>query len=234
MSDKVSEANKSEQLRTEFNRWAESGKAESMQHEHWPITLPAIDLMRLKETDNVLDVGCGGGWLSRILAQRVPEGRVVGMDISDEMVRHAREANTDRDNAMFVVGSVDEIPWEAHFFDKMISVESSYYWPEPARGLKETYRVLREGGSAWILINYYRDNPYSHQWGKLLNLPTHLLSAEEWLQLFLDAGFSDSEYRFVPDPTPTPEVYTGRWFRDASELRAFREMGALLIYGTKG
>jgi SAM-dependent methyltransferase len=156
------------------------------------------------------------------------------MDISDEMVRHAREANTDLDNAMFVVGSVDEIPWEAQFFDKMISVESSYYWPEPARGLKETYRVLRDGGSAWILINYYRDNPYSHQWGKLLNVPTHLLSAEEWVQLFLDAGFSEAEYRLVPDPTPTAEVYTGRWFRDASELRAFREMGALLIYGTKG
>jgi SAM-dependent methyltransferase len=113
-------------------------------------------------------------------------------------------------------------------------VESSYYWPEPGRGLKETYRVLREGGSAWILINYYRDNPYSHQWGKLLDVPTHLLSAEEWVQLFLDAEFSEAEYRFVPDPTPVPEVYTGRWFRDASELRAFREMGALLIHGTKG
>jgi SAM-dependent methyltransferase len=233
-ADTVTEPTKSEQLRTEFNRWAESGKAESMQHEHWPITAPVLELMRLRDTDNVIDVGCGGGWLSRILSQRLPDGRVVGMDISDEMVRHAREANTDLDNTMFVVGSVDEIPWEAQFFDKMISVESSYYWPEPARGLKETYRVLRDGGSAWILINYYRDNPYSHHWGALLDVPTHLLSAEAWVQLFLDAGFSEAEYRLVPDPTPTPEVYAGRWFRDASELRAFREMGALLIYGTKG
>jgi SAM-dependent methyltransferase len=230
----VTQSDHSEKLRTEFNRWAESGKGESMQHEHWPITAPTLELMRLGETDNVIDLGCGGGWLSRILAQRVPEGRVVGMDISDEMVRHAREKNTDLDNAMFVVGSVDEIPWEAQFFDKMISVESSYYWPEPARGLKETYRVLRDGGSAWVLINYYRDNPYCHQWAALLDVPTHLLSAEEWVQLFLDAGFSETEYRLVPDPTPTPEVYKGRWFRDSSELRAFREMGALLVYGSKG
>ena len=230
----MTEPDHSEQLRTEFNRWAESGKAESMQHEHWPITAPALELMGVRETDNVLDVGCGGGWLSRILAQRVPDGRVVGMDISDEMVRHARQANTDLDNTMFVVGSADEIPWEAHFFDKMISVESSYYWPDPGRGLKETYRVVREGGSAWMVINYYLDNPYCHQWGKLLNVPTHLLSAEDWIQLFLDAAFSEAEYRLIPDPTPTPEVYQGRWFSDAAELRAFREMGALLIYGTKG
>ncbi|MGC1255775.1 MAG: class I SAM-dependent methyltransferase, partial [Candidatus Acidiferrales bacterium] len=79
------------QLREEFNRWAESGKGESMEHEHWPITKPAIGLMQIDPTDNILDVGCGAGWLSRILAQRVPQGRVVGMDISDEMIRHARE-----------------------------------------------------------------------------------------------------------------------------------------------
>jgi len=230
----LAETNKSEQLRVEFNRWAESGKGESMQYDHWPVSAPAVESMQLQATDNVLDVGCGSGWLSRILAQRVPQGRVVGVDISDEMVRHARQASTAVDNAMFVVGSVDEIPWEAHFFDKMISVESSYYWPDPARGLKETYRVLREGGSAWMVINYYRDNPYCHQWGALLDVPTHLLSADQWEQLFLDAGFSEAAYHFVPDPTPTPDVYTGRWFRDASELRAFREMGALLVHGTKG
>jgi hypothetical protein len=51
--------------------------------------------------------------------------------------------------------------------------------------------------------------------------------------MFCDAGFSDVAHKLIPDPTPTPEVYTGRWFRDAAQLRAFREMGALLIHGAK-
>jgi SAM-dependent methyltransferase len=221
------------QLREEFNRWAEAGRGEGMERDHWPITKPVLELMQIASTDNLLDVGCGSGWLSRILARGVPEGRVVGMDISDEMIHHARRASADLSNLVFIVGEVNEIPWEANFFSKAISVESSYYWPDPARGIREIYRVLREGGSAWILINYYRDNPYSFQWGEKLAVPTHLLSSTEWAALFEDAGFTEVSHRRIPDPTPTPAEYTGRWFRDAEQLRAFREVGALLVYGTK-
>jgi ubiquinone/menaquinone biosynthesis C-methylase UbiE len=220
-------------LREEFNRWADSGKGETMEHDHWPIAKPAVGLMQLTPNENIFDVGCGAGWLSRILAKRVPQGRVVGMDISDEMIRHARQASTGFVNLGFVVGGVGEIPWESDFFTRAISVESSYYWPDPAQGLSEIYRVMAGGGSAWNLINYYRDNPYCHQWGKILAVPTHLLSAEEWMGLFREAGFKKVAHFQLPDPTPNPEVYNGRWFRDAKELAEFRAIGALLVYGTK-
>ncbi len=215
-------------LRDEFNR-----SAEGMEEDHLPITLPVIEKMRLAPADNVLDVGCGAGWLSRRLALLVPEGRVIGMDISDEMVRRARGASVEHGNLLFIVGGADEIPWEANFFTHAISVESAYYWPNAAAGLKEIFRVLREGGSAWILINYYRDNPHCHQWGEKLAVPTHLLSADEWAALFRDAGFEDVSHERIVDPTPSPDVYTGRWFRDAAQLRAFKAEGALLVHGTK-
>ncbi len=227
------EAKRQEQLREEFNRWADAGRGEEMEHDHWPITKPALELMRIAPTDNILDVGCGAGWLSRILSRGVPEGRVVGMDISDEMIHRARRASVDFANLVFIVGEVDEIPWESNFFSRVISVESSYYWPDPAKGVREIYRVLGEGGSAWILINYYRDNPHSHQWGEKLAVPTHLLSGDEWGKMFRDAGFKDVAHRRIADPTPNPEVYTGRWFRDAAQLAEFRAIGALLIHGTK-
>jgi SAM-dependent methyltransferase len=221
------------QLREEFNRWADAGKGESMENDHLPIVEPVLALMRIAPDENVLDIGCGGGWLSRLIAPRLPDGRMVGMDVSDEMVRHARRNCAALDNCVFVVGGADEIPWEPNFFTKIISVESSYYWPDPAQGIREIFRVLREGGSAWIVINYYRENPYCHNWGELLAVPTHLLSAEEWKQLFRNAGFADVEHRFIPDPSPSPEEYSGRWFRDAAELKAFKKIGALLIHGAK-
>jgi SAM-dependent methyltransferase len=222
-----------ETLREEFNRWADSGKGESMEHDHWPITRPVLEWMQISPSDNILDVGCGAGWLSRILAKGVPDGRVVGMDISDEMIRHARQSSTGFTNLGFVTGGVDEIPWESDFFTRAISVESSYYWPDPAKGLAEIRRVLASGGSLWIVINYFRDNPHCHQWGKILTIPTKLLSAEEWKQLFRDAGFRDVAHRLVPDPTPNPGEYNGRWFRDAKQLAEFRAIGALLVHGTK-
>ena len=220
-------------LREEFDRWAEAGRGAEMEQEHLPITLPVLEKMRLAPTDNVLDVGCGAGWLSRRLAKLVPEGRVVGMDISDEMIRHARRASADFGNLLFVTGEVKEIPWQPHFFDHAISVESSYYWPDPAAGIKDNFRVLNDGGSARILINYYRDNPHCHQWGELLAVPTHLLSGDEWAELFRNAGFTNVVHERIVDPSPTPATYSGRWFRDAEQLRAFKAEGALLVHGTK-
>jgi len=220
-------------LREEFNRWAEAGRGEEMERDHLPITLPVIEKMRLALTDNVLEIGCGAGWLARRLAALVPEGRVVGMDLSDEMVRRARRSAADLENTLFVRGSVEEIPWEANFFARAISVESAYYWPDPGAGLREILRVLREGGSAWIVINYYRDNPHCHQWGELLGVAARLLAAEEWAALFREAGFAGVEYERIIDNSPVPETYNGKWFRDVQQLRAFKREGALLVHGRK-
>src|SRR5256885_16749262 len=89
-------------LHEEFNRWAEAGRGEGMEQEHLPITLPVLEKMRLAPTDSVLDVGCGAGWLSRRLAKLVPEGRVGGVGISDQMIRHPRRRSGELDNLIFV------------------------------------------------------------------------------------------------------------------------------------
>ena len=222
-----------ESLRDEFNRWAEAGRGDGMEKDHLPITLPVLVRMNLAPTDNVLDVGCGSGWLSRLLSEQVPEGRIVGMDVSDEMIRVSRRNSLHQDNILYVVGEAAEIPWEPNFFHHAISVESAYYWPDPAAGVKEIHRVLRPGGAAWILINYYRDNPHCHQWGPLLAIPTHLLSADEWADLFRAASFTHVAHERIADPTPSPDSYSGRWFRDAAQLRAFKAEGALLLHATK-
>ena len=227
------ESANNDQLREEFNRWAEAGRGEEMERDHRLIAEKTLALMQLAPEDNVLDLGCGAGWLLRTLAQRCPDGRVIGTDVSDEMVRRARKNCSDLDNVMVVAGACDEIPWQNNFFHQAISVESAYYWPDPARGIAEMFRVLREHGSAWVLINYFKDNPHCHQWGPLLAVNTHLLSADEWAQMFRTAGFVDVAHQRIVDDTPAPAVYTGRWFHDAAQLKAFRADGALLIYGLK-
>src|SRR5258708_1301655 len=108
-------------LREEFNRWAVAGRGEEMEEDHLPITLPVLDLMQLSSEDNVLDVGCGAGWLERLLSERVPEGRVVGMDISDEMGRRGRRNHVALENTMFVTDGAHEIPWDANFFTRGVS-----------------------------------------------------------------------------------------------------------------
>jgi ubiquinone/menaquinone biosynthesis C-methylase UbiE len=222
-----------ERLREEFNRWAEAGRGEEMEEHHVPIVEPTLALMDLRPSDRILDVGCGSGWLVRRLAALVPKGSVMGIDVSDEMIRRAQVASAAVPNAQFFRGTAEEIPAPPDSFTKALSVESAYYWHDPARGLREVFRVLRSGGSAWILINFYRDNPDCHQRQSHYQIPTHLLSAAEWQDHFTSAGFRDVSHRRIPDLSPTPKVYTGRWFRDAAQMRRFKMEGALLVTGTK-
>ena len=229
----MTDPSRTEEVRREFNRWAAAGQGEEMESHHLPIVLPMLPLMNLGVRETVLDVGCGAGWLCRMLASELRESKVVGLDVSDEMIERARAASTNFASLSFLVGGVDQIPSEDDVFTKVISVESSYYWPDPARGIQEIFRVLAPGGSAWILINYYRDNVHCHQWGKEYKISSHLLWADEWAGLFRQSGFTSVEHRRIPDDSPTPEVYTGRWFRNADQMRAFKSEGALLVHGIK-
>ncbi|HZP22504.1 MAG TPA: methyltransferase domain-containing protein [Terriglobales bacterium] len=226
-----------EQMRREFNQWAEAGKGEEMEHHHINITQQTLALMHLRPGQRILDLGCGAGWASRLLAQLVgggdPPGQVVGLDVSDEMIRRARATSTQFDNLLFVVGSALQIPWEEGFFDKVLSVESFYYYGDQDRALDELFRVLAPDGELYILINLYRDNAYSLRWVEELKVPVQVRSEQEYVELLKGHGYDDVRAMRVPDLTPTPDEYSGRWFKDAEELRDFKRIGALLLIARK-
>src|SRR5689334_10001497 len=77
-------------LRNEFNRWAQRGLGDTMESEHMWFAEEALSGMNISSADSVLDLGCGGGFACRLIATRSGElCRVIGIDVSDEMVRYA-------------------------------------------------------------------------------------------------------------------------------------------------
>jgi ubiquinone/menaquinone biosynthesis C-methylase UbiE len=227
-----------EKLQQEFNRWAEAGEGPKMENQHLGITEKAIRRMNLRPGERVLDLGCGSGWATRLLARLVadgPEGfgQVVGVDVSDEMIRQARAFSREFENIMYVWGSATQIPWEENFFDKMLSVESFYYYPDQERALAELFRVMAPKGGLFILINLYKDNPYSLQWVDKLKVPVHVRSAAEYVELLKKHAFENVEYAQIPDDTPTPDDYVTKSFHSLDDLKAFKRTGALLLMATK-
>src|SRR6202044_4052261 len=199
-------------LQQEFNRWADNGEGAKMERHHFDITEKTIHPMGLRPEERILDLGCGSGWATRLLARRagkVPpdSSPVVGVDISDEMIRQARDDSKEFDKVTFVVGSAAQIPWEENYFDKVLSVESFYYYSDQDRALDELFRVMAPRGKLFILINLYRDNQNSLQWVDKLKVPVQVRSEAEYIELLKKHAFENIEAVRIPDDTPKPADY---------------------------
>jgi SAM-dependent methyltransferase len=99
--------------------------------------------LEINVADDVLEVGFGGGaFLKAAIAKTA--ARVAGADVSAAMVARARRrlgAHAD-----IVAASVEALPFEDAAFDKAASVNTLYFWPDPAAGMAELARVIRPGG----------------------------------------------------------------------------------------
>jgi len=106
-------------------------------------------------SERVLEIGCGIGRMTRPLAQRFRE--VVGLDVSEEMVRRAREALDRFPNARAeVVNGIDLAGLSDASFDFVFSYLVLQHVPDPGivRGyLREIGRVLAPGGAFHVQVN---------------------------------------------------------------------------------
>ena len=100
----------------------------------------------------VLDVGTGPGRVPVIIGSRNKYVQVTGLDLSPDMVKIAarRAAKKGLKDVDFQVGNAMDLPFGDREFDLAISTLSFHHWKEPLAALDEIYRVLREGGEAWI------------------------------------------------------------------------------------
>jgi ubiquinone/menaquinone biosynthesis C-methylase UbiE len=220
-----------ERLRLEFNDWARAGRGESMERGHRPVGEQAIKRMRVGRDARVLDLGCGSGWATRLLAARVTEGRVDGIDISDEMIQLARESSIAFDNVGFRVASAEQLPFDDATFTHVFSMESIYYYANMLRALTEVRRVLADGGLFVAVVDLYRENEPSHQWIEQLKVPVQLLSIADYRQLLEKAGFVEIKDERLYDRTPVPTDYSGGSFSTREDLVRYREIGSLMLSG---
>lgn len=104
-------------------------------------------------TEKVLDAGTGPGALVREIARRIPQIQVYGVDLSEDMIRLAREqAQREQvgQRTHFDTANIAHLPYPDDFFDVAVSTISMHHWYELEQPLRELYRVLRPGGRLWV------------------------------------------------------------------------------------
>ncbi|MEM6704145.1 MAG: methyltransferase domain-containing protein [Acidobacteriota bacterium] len=114
----------------------------------WPPIM--ISTAAVEEGENVLDVGCGTGVLTRELVQNVgAAGRATGFDLSESMLGVARDRCPD---ATFEQGNVVDLPFDDGSFDVVISSFMLMFVPDPEEALREMRRVLEIGGRLVVSV----------------------------------------------------------------------------------
>jgi SAM-dependent methyltransferase len=114
-----------------------------------------LDWLALRPGLRWLDVGCGNGAFTEILAGRSDPQSVYGVDPSEEQIRYARERPV-ASIAQFSQGDAMALPFDEGRFDVAVMPLVIFFVPEPIRGVAEMARVVRAGGTVaaygWDLL----------------------------------------------------------------------------------
>ncbi len=156
-----------------------------------------VALSELKRGEVVLDLGSGGGLDCFLAAQRVGlGGRVIGLDMTPDMVRLAR-ANAKRlslDNVEFRLGEMERMPVESESVDVVISNCVVNLSPDKDSVFREVFRVLKPGGRLCISdIVTHGELPAEIRESLELwaGCVAGALDEDEYLQKICAAGFVD-------------------------------------------
>ena len=166
-----------------------------MNESHYEVTGWALSHWSINSDDNVLDIGCGGGMTLQRMSKEIKDGHLTGVDYSKVSVEESTILNIDniKSGKMNIIeGNVESLPFKDNSFDKIITVESFYFWPNHKENLKEVFRVLNNHGTFMLVADIYNKEGLSKEIldnVKLFNLfnPTK----EEFFELFSEAGFKD-------------------------------------------
>lgn len=126
-------------------------KWDKIRKDYYDETLKDIIIQKtnIKTGNTVLDIGCGTGFLTLGLAKAVGKnGKVIGIDISEEMMKKAEE-NLFRagvSNIEFKVGDAENIPLEDNSMDTVVGNMVLHHCPNPENAVKEMARVLKPNG----------------------------------------------------------------------------------------
>jgi MPBQ/MSBQ methyltransferase len=159
-----------------------------------PMRDKALQLGQLQETGiRVVDVGSGTGFNTEGIVKKVPPQQVTCVDQSPHQMSKAK-AKPELQGCTFLQGDAENLPLPSNSFDRYVSAGSIEYWPDPAKGIREAYRVVKPGGLALMIGPLEPANPMGRFIAELWML---FPKEEEYWLWFRDAGFEDLQVCYV-------------------------------------
>ena len=184
------------------------------------------DYAGIKKGDNVLDLGSGAGNDCFVARAIVGEnGRVTGLDMTEPMILKARQncAKLKFKNVGFVLGDIEEMPFDDKLFDVVISNCVLNLVPDKSRAFKEIFRVLKPGGH-FCVSDVVLKGALSDKMKKDAEMYTGCVSGasemNEYLKIVEDSGFVNVKVHKQKE-IKLPETLLSE-YNDPTEINAYR------------
>ena len=167
----------------------------AMNISHYRLTSWGLSHLSIRKQDTILDIGCGGGGTVHKLVKIATNGKVYGIDFSDESVMVSRMKNKQlvlMDRVEIQKSSVSCLPFSDNMFDLVTAVNTHNYWPDLVTDMQEILRVLKSSGKLIIIGSVYEDGKYdkrNQKYAELIEIA--FPSVNELRDLFLRAGYSE-------------------------------------------
>lgn len=190
----------------EMNCWWDGALYSENSNQQLDVALKLLDQVTFCEDEHVLDIGCGDGKISNIIASKVPRGRVVGIDPSESMINFAcKQFNSDC--LQFLVAKASNFSF-AESFDTIVSFSALHWETDQQQALDNMFSALRPGGRLVLAIPgpnpalnlALKEAINDEEWAPYFSnyqSKGMVWSSEEYTHLLEKAGFSNAKIQTV-------------------------------------
>ncbi|MHA2103870.1 MAG: class I SAM-dependent methyltransferase [Candidatus Hodarchaeales archaeon] len=150
-----------------------------------------LNLMKTKTTDDILEIGAGTGRITKYYSSKVKN--LVLLDPSQKMLS---KALIKIPHAKIVHGVAESLPFPDGTFDKIVGYDSLHHWQDQIKGLRESLRVLKKGGSLFLI-----EVDPNNFWGRtvifgerIIGMKSRFFFPSRLAELVEKIGFSETRY----------------------------------------
>lgn len=119
-----------------------------------------IDMLAPKKSESVLDIGFGGGDSLATLLDKVGDGTVYGVELSDTMIDSAKKRFSSfakKNRIKIHKASIEALPFADQTFDRICTQNTIYFWEHPQQACSELYRICKDRGCVVIAFRPKHD-----------------------------------------------------------------------------